>query len=151
MPILSKMKGAWSQILPGPGARKGFAWGCVAAAAGAAVVGALTLHSGFGYLAVALTFGVAVLGIPLAALVIILLLTILRKLPRLITGVILAAGIFNRHSMAVRIGLPDRARVLPCGGRARRDDRDFSGGIFSSGAPVEEDSHECSICRNNRR
>jgi len=86
---------AWSNIRPGPEARKGGVWGVLAAALWAAVIGGHYLESGFGpWIDYAFAFAVAALGIPLAALVVILLLTLFRKLPRLATGFILGACTF---------------------------------------------------------
>ncbi|MGI8741488.1 MAG: hypothetical protein ACR2NN_02745 [Bryobacteraceae bacterium] len=85
----------WSAIRPGPEARKGAIWALLAAAVWAAVIGGINLRSGFGRaIDIAVAFAVALLGIPLLALIVVLLLTILRKLPRLATGIILGAGAF---------------------------------------------------------
>lgn len=80
----------WLAIRPGPEARRGAVWGTLAAAAACVVVGGLYLQTGFGYafdFAFALLF--AALCIPLTMLAVALLLTILRKLPRLATGLII--------------------------------------------------------------
>jgi hypothetical protein len=85
----------WSDIRPGPEARKGAAWAIVAAATGAAIVGGYTLHSGFGSWAdFAFAFAIAGLGIPLIAVIVAFLLTILRKMPRFIAGIIFGACLF---------------------------------------------------------
>ncbi|MDQ2950114.1 MAG: hypothetical protein M3Y27_29950, partial [Acidobacteriota bacterium] len=85
----------WSSIRPGPEARKGATWAILATAVWAAVIGALNLHSGFGLsVDFAFAFAVAALGIPLVALVVALLLTLLRKLPRLGSGIIVGACVF---------------------------------------------------------
>lgn len=77
----------WSLIRPGPEVRRGVIWGTLAAAAACVVIGGLYLRTGFGY---AFDFGFAILFaalcIPLIALGVVLLLTILRKLPRWATG-----------------------------------------------------------------
>jgi dienelactone hydrolase len=82
----------WNNIRPGPAAKRGAVRGTLAAAAIAVVFAGLFLHTGFGYLA-DFTFAivVAALVIPLTALLIVLLLTILRSLPRRETGIILGA------------------------------------------------------------
>jgi dienelactone hydrolase len=85
----------WSDIRPGPEARKGAAWAIVAAATGAAFVGGYTLHSGFGAWAdFGFAFAIAGLGIPLIAVIVALLLTIFRKMPRFIAGIIFGACLF---------------------------------------------------------
>jgi hypothetical protein len=61
----------------------------------AACVGALNLQSGFGLWADFLfAFSIALIGVPLAALLMAGLLALLRLLPRLLTGFLLAAGLF---------------------------------------------------------
>ncbi len=85
----------WSNIRPGPEARKGATWAAAIAAAGAVVVGAETLQSGFGFWAdTAFALAIAALGIPLVALLIALLLTILRRMPRLVFGTIFGCAVF---------------------------------------------------------
>ena len=82
----------WLAIRPGPEARRGAVWGTLAASAAAVVIGGLYLRTGFGYafdFAFALLF--ATLCIPLTALGVVLLLTILRKLPRWATGWIIGS------------------------------------------------------------
>jgi dienelactone hydrolase len=77
----------WSLIGPGPEVRRGAVWGTLAAAAAIVVIGGLYIRTGFGYVfdfAFAIVF--AALCIPLTALGVVLLLTILRKLPRWATG-----------------------------------------------------------------
>jgi hypothetical protein len=82
----------WMLIRPGPGSRRGAVWGTLAAAAATLVIGGLYLRTGFGYVfdfAFATLF--AALCIPLTALAVMLLLTILRKPPRLASGLVLGA------------------------------------------------------------
>ena len=82
----------WMLIRPGPESRRGAVWGTLAAAAATVVIGGLYLQTGFGYLfdfAFATLF--AALCIPLTALAVMLLLTILRKLPRLASGLVVGA------------------------------------------------------------
>ena len=85
----------WADLRPGEEARGGALWASVVVAVIAAVVGGLDLHSGFG-LAVDLIFAllVAAIGIPLFALIWVLLLKLLRPLSRIQTGVALGAGVF---------------------------------------------------------
>ena len=83
----------YAAIRPGPEARRGGAWGTLAAAAVSVIIGGLYLRSGFGYVfdfAFCILF--AALLIPLIALLVVLLLTIARKLPRYATGVILGSS-----------------------------------------------------------
>src|SRR5580658_1393222 len=85
----------WISIRPGPEARKGAAWAVIAAAIWAAIVGGIYLESGFGrWIDFLFAFAVAALGIPLIAILVASLLTLLRKLPRLATGFVLGGGIF---------------------------------------------------------
>ena len=82
----------WSLIRPGPEARRGAVWGTLAAAAATVIIAGLCLKTGFGYafdFAFAILF--AALCIPLMALGVVLLLTILRKLPRWATGWIIGS------------------------------------------------------------
>ena len=82
----------WMLIRPGPESRRGAVWGTLAAAAATVVIGGLYLRTGFGYVfdfAFATLF--AALCIPLTALAVMLLLTILRKLPRLASGLVVGA------------------------------------------------------------
>jgi dienelactone hydrolase len=82
----------WAAIRPGPEARRGAVWGTLAAAAACVVIGGLYLRTGFGYLfdfSFCILFA-AVL-IPLTALLVSLLLTLFRKLPRFATGVIVGS------------------------------------------------------------
>lgn len=72
----------WMLVRPGPESRRGAVWGTLAAAAATVVIGGLYLRTGFGYVfdfAFAALF--AALCIPLTALAVMLLLTMLRKLP----------------------------------------------------------------------
>lgn len=84
----------WSLIRPGPEVRHGVIWGVLAGAVASVVIAGLTMKTGFGY---AFDFGFAILFaalcIPLVMLGVMLLLTILRKLPRLATGIIIGSGV----------------------------------------------------------
>ena len=82
----------WAAIRPGPEARRGAVWGTLAAAAACVVIGGLYIRTGFGYLfdfSFCILFA-AVL-IPLTALLVSLLLTLLRKLPRSATGMVVGS------------------------------------------------------------
>src|SRR5579872_1596297 len=82
----------WWAIRPGPEARRGAVWGTLAAAAVCVVIAGLYLHTGFGYaFDFALATVAAALLIPLTALVVALVLTIARKLPRVATGMIVGS------------------------------------------------------------
>ena len=84
----------WMLIRPGPEVRRGVVWGTLAAAAASVVIGGLTMRTGFGYafdFAFAIVF--AALCIPLVMLGVMLVLTILRKLPRAATGIIIGCGV----------------------------------------------------------
>ena len=77
----------WSRIRPGWEARKGAVWAFLIAGFCAAAIGGYYLDSGFGlWIDLAFAFAVAALGIPLLAMVAALVLTILRKLPRMAAG-----------------------------------------------------------------
>ncbi len=85
----------WNDIKPGPEARKGALWAAMATVIWAIVIGAINLKSGFGFTA-DLLFAVliAVLGIPLVAAVFVLLLALLRRLPRWTAGLFIGALLF---------------------------------------------------------
>src|SRR3974377_1381952 len=85
----------WSKIRPGPETRRGVFWASVIVALMAACWGGVELQSGFG-LGIDLLFAllVAVIGIALFALAVALLLTILRRLPRMLSGVVLGSCLF---------------------------------------------------------
>jgi len=85
----------WLAIRPGPEARRGAVWGTLAAAAACVVIGGLFLRTGFGYaFDFAFAILVAAILIPLTALLVSLLLTIARKLPRMAAGFILGSCMF---------------------------------------------------------
>lgn len=97
----------WNNIRPGPEARRGAMWAMLATAAVMASVAGYYLHSGFGlFIDLAFAFGVAALGIPLVALLVALLLTIVRKLPRLATGFIFGACLFIALPWPPQLGVP---------------------------------------------
>jgi len=84
--------GQWDAIKPGREARRGAVWGTLAAAAVSVVIGGLYIHTGFGYLFdFALCILFAGILVPLVMLLVVLLLSILRKLPRYATGVIVGS------------------------------------------------------------
>ncbi len=86
---------AWRNIRPGPEARKGATWAAIATVSWAAIIGSLNLKSGFGFW-VDLLFAllIAGVGITLIALIFALLLTIFRKLPRMLSGFFVGAFLF---------------------------------------------------------
>jgi dienelactone hydrolase len=72
----------------------------------AAFVGGYYLHSGFGLgIDLAFAFAVAALGIPLVALLFALLLTILRRLPRLVSGFIFGSCLFISMLWPQQLGI----------------------------------------------
>ncbi len=82
----------WAAIRPGREARRGAVWGTLLAAAICVVIGGLYIDTGFGYLfdfAFCILF--AAILIPLVTLLVVLLLSIARKLPRYATGVIIGS------------------------------------------------------------
>jgi len=82
----------WAAIRPGREARRGAVWGTLAAAAICVVIGGLYIRTGFGYFfdfVFCILF--AAILIPLVALLVMLLLTIARKLPRSASGVIVGS------------------------------------------------------------
>ncbi len=82
----------WAAIRPGPEARRGAVWGTLAAAAACVVIAGLYLRTGFGYtFDFAFATVVAAILIPLVAVIVALLLTIARKLPRMATGMIVGS------------------------------------------------------------
>ena len=83
----------WANIRPGPEARRGGILAIIVTAAVAAFIGAWALQSGFGFwLDFLFAYVVAALVIGLSWLVVALLLTILRRLPRTASGIV--AGSF---------------------------------------------------------
>ena len=85
----------WNTIKPGPEARPGIFWAAVVSALVAALLGGFDLKSGFGlWLDLPFAFLIAILGIALIALATALVLSILRPLPKWLTGVVIGAGIF---------------------------------------------------------
>jgi dienelactone hydrolase len=85
----------WSEIRPGPEAWRGAIWAAVATVIWAIIVGALNLKLGYGGWANFLAAcAVAALGIPIVAMGIALILTILQNLPRLGAGFVVGAFLF---------------------------------------------------------
>ncbi len=104
---------AWANIRPGPETRKGVVWGAIAVALWIAIVGGIYLKSGFGR-AIDLTFAfmIALLGVPLVALLIALLLTILRKLPRILSGIVIGACVLVALAFPPQLGFILGATLL---------------------------------------
>jgi dienelactone hydrolase len=85
----------WSETRPAREARRGAMWAAFVTVIWAIVVGALNLKLGYGVWANFLfACGVAALGIPLVTVAVALILTILRKLPRLAAGFVVGAFLF---------------------------------------------------------
>ena len=77
----------WGNVRPGPEARRGAVWGTLAVAAICALIAGFYLRTGFGFaFDFAFAIAAAAVLVPLIALVVALLLTIARKLPRMATG-----------------------------------------------------------------
>src|SRR3984957_16032066 len=104
---------AWANVRPGPEARKGAVWGAVLVALWIAIVGGIYLQSGFG-LAIDLAFAltVAALGVPLVALAVWPLLTILRKLPRFFSGFLIGICVLVGLAFFPQLGIPLGAILL---------------------------------------
>ena len=82
----------WRKTRPGPEARKGAAWGAVAATTAAAVYAGTIIHTGLGAaLDILLGLLLVALAIPFVGVLVAGLLSVLRKLPRFVTGVVLGA------------------------------------------------------------
>src|SRR5215467_3795730 len=100
----------WSLMRPGPEVRRGVVWGTLAAAVATVIIAGLVLKTGFGY---AFDFGFAIvftaLCIPLIALGVVLLLTILRRLPRWASGWIIGCCVI----VMMLWGPSDGAVALP--------------------------------------
>lgn len=104
---------AWANIRPGPEARMGAVWGAIAVALWIAIVGGTYLKSGFGLpIDIAFALTIAVLGIPLVALLVALLLTIMRKLPRMFSGLLIAACMLVGLAFPPQLGIPFGAILL---------------------------------------
>jgi dienelactone hydrolase len=85
----------WAKITPGPETKRGVFWGAAVAALVAAVFGGLDLKSGFGlWIDLPFAFLVAILGIALISLLTALVLSLLRVLPRFLSGVVIGACLF---------------------------------------------------------
>lgn len=112
-----RIKERWRSIRdwcrPGPEARKGATWGAIAVAVWIAIVGGIYLKSGFG-LAIDLAFALAVaaLGVPIVMLVAWLILTILRKLPRWFTGLLVGVCVLVGLAFPPQLGIPFGAILL---------------------------------------
>jgi len=93
--VVSFIKRFWHSIQPSYHARRGAILATLASVVWTICIAALTIESGFGLWA-DFTFAalVAMVGIPLAALLVALVLWILRPLPRLSTGFFVAAAAF---------------------------------------------------------
>jgi dienelactone hydrolase len=82
----------WTDVRPGPEARRGAVWGSISAALVAALISGRYIRSGFGlWIDFLFCLAVGALLILISAGLVPLLLTILRKLPRLVSGMILGS------------------------------------------------------------
>jgi len=82
----------WHAIRPGPETRRGAVWGTLAAAAASVVIAGLYLKTGFGYLFdFSFALAAAALLIPLTAVLVAFLLTILRRLPHWAAGFVVGS------------------------------------------------------------
>ena len=106
---------------PAPGRRSvlapklatGSLWGAILVALWIAIVGGIYLQSGFGLpVDLAFTLAVAGIGVPLVALVVWLLLTILRKLPRFFFGILVGVCILAALASFPQFGIPLGAILL---------------------------------------
>jgi len=113
MRIKERWRSAWALIRPGPEARTGAVWGAIAVALWIAIVGGIYLKSGFG-LTIDLAFAllVAAVGVPLVMLVVWLILTILRKLPRWFTGLLVGVCALVGLAFPPQLGIPFGAILL---------------------------------------
>jgi hypothetical protein len=97
----------WANLRPGPEARTGAVWGALAVAIFIAVVGGTYLQSGFGLgIDIAFALTIAALGVPLVMLVLWLLLTILRKLPRWFSGFLIGVCLLVGLAFSPQLGIP---------------------------------------------
>lgn len=79
----------WRSLKPVHEAHHGVLWAAVCASLIAVVVGGFNLKSGFGIVVdLAVVFIGAAIGVPLIAIAVVLILTLLRKIPRLAAGVV---------------------------------------------------------------
>ena len=100
-------------VRPGPEARAGAVWGAIAVALWMAIVGGLYLKTGFGlFIDLAFALTVAALGVPLVMLAVWLILTILRKLPRWFTGLLVGACLLVGLAFSPQLGIPFGAILL---------------------------------------
>jgi Chlorophyllase len=109
----SWLAGQWRDLRPGPEARRGAVWGALATAIAFVVIAGLTMPTGFGYaFDFALYAVIAALLIPLTALLVALLLTIARKLPRLASGTIVGCCAVVMLAWGVpQLGIPMAAAL----------------------------------------
>ena len=85
----------WKEARPGREARRGALWGVLVTVVAAAIAGGYYLHSGFGlWIDLAFALAIAGVGIPIVALLVALALTILRRLPRLVSGLLFASCVY---------------------------------------------------------
>jgi dienelactone hydrolase len=103
----------WDKISPGPEARTGAVWGAIGVALWIAIVGGVYLQSGFGLsIDIAFALTVAALGIPLVMLAVWLILTLLRKLPRWFSGLLIGVCLLVGLAFPPQLGIPFGAILL---------------------------------------
>src|SRR5260370_28537867 len=126
----------WSKLKPGPEERRGLKWALFALAIWAVAVGGSTLHSGFG-MGIELAFAtvIALLGIPLVAIVYALLATILRRVPRMVTGFVVGVVIFVSLLWPAQLGLLFGAILVLIEGLLGGSIALLIGGRFREAAP----------------
>jgi len=93
--MLNWCRRVWQDVRPGPETKQGTFWAILLTVLWVAVVGALNLKLGFG---IAVDFlialAIAVIGIPLVALLVALVMLILRRLPLLLSGFVVGSFVF---------------------------------------------------------
>lgn len=96
---------AWANIRPGPETRKGAIWGAIAVALFIAISSGSYLKLGYGR-AFDLLFAliVAALLVPLVALAVVLLMNLLRRLPRFATGMVIGALALTMLAFSPELG-----------------------------------------------
>jgi hypothetical protein len=127
---------AWSKVRPGPEALRGVLWAARATAAVAAIVGGYFLQSGFG-LWVDFVFALVVgaLIVTVGALAVVGLLTLLGKLPRWASGIVVGTGALVAIQWPVGLGIALGVVVLLVEGVLGATLATFLGGHFRAASP----------------
>ncbi|HLJ48403.1 MAG TPA: hypothetical protein VKU01_20450 [Bryobacteraceae bacterium] len=104
--IANWWRATWIKVRPGAEARKGAIWAALLTAAFAAGIGGYFLESGFGLAAdLAFAFVVGALTISLILLLVALLMTIFRRLPRVATGLLFGVCLFITIQWPPQLGI----------------------------------------------